>query len=368
MKKTIIFLLVLAVAASCAREPKFNIAGTITGIDSAMVILQKRISGGFDVIDSAMLENGSFTMTGFIEYPQMVNLMIKGKRGGVNFYLENAEIVINGHADSLYLATVTGSNTQSEFDAYKASFEESNTNMTAIYERYRAAKMEGNEELAGAIENELEAIETAQQELKKDFIRNNPSSYITPAVISELAYYMEPDEMDDMLGSLDTTLNKVQTVVTLKERLAALKVVAVGQKAPDFTVNDADGNPVSLYSKVGGNTKLLLVDFWAAWCGPCRQENPNVVKVWKEYNKKGFDVFGVSLDRSKDDWLKAIKDDNLTWTHVSDLQYWNSAAAKLYAVSAIPSNFLLDGEGIIVGHNLRGDALAEKVKEILDAK
>ncbi|NLE34841.1 MAG: TlpA family protein disulfide reductase, partial [Bacteroidales bacterium] len=139
----------------------------------------------------------------------------------------------------------------------------------------------------------------------------------------------------------------------------------IGQKAPDFTLNDVDGNPVSLYSKLGGDTKLLLLDFWAGWCGPCRQENPNVVKVWKEYNKKGFDVFGVSLDRTREDWLKAIEDDNLTWTHVSDLKFWDCAPARQYAVSAIPANFLLDGNGIIVGHNLRGDALGEKVKELL---
>ena len=120
---------------------------------------------------------------------------------------------------------------------------------------------------------------------------------------------------------------------------------------------------MSLYSRVGA--KLLLVDFWAAWCGPCRQENPNVVKVYNEFNKKGFDVFGVSLDRTKDAWVKAIADDKLTWTHVSDLQYWNSAAAQLYAVSAIPANFLLDENGVIVGRNLREQALYNKVKEVL---
>jgi peroxiredoxin len=146
-------------------------------------------------------------------------------------------------------------------------------------------------------------------------------------------------------------------------RAQLMKTVAVGQKAPDFTLNDVNGNPVSLYSKVG--SKLLLVDFWAAWCNPCRQENPNVVKVYKEFNKKGFDVFGVSLDRSKEEWVEAIAADKLTWTHVSDLQYWNNAAARLYAVNAIPANFLLDENGIIIGRNMRGEDLYNKVKEVL---
>jgi len=368
MKKTFILLLVMTLAVSCAKEQKFKITGTIDGSANETIVLQKRIPGGYEVIDSAVIENGAFEMNGVIDYPQMVNLALKNKRGGLNFFIENSDIIINGHADSLYLASVTGSQTQAEYDTYKAAFDESNSEMSKIFDRYRQARMEGNNELASSIEKELEALDARQTELKKEFINNNPASYVTPAVLSEISYYLEADELESLLVKLDTSLNKVQIIKTMQERLVSLKAVAIGQKAPDFTLNDADGNPVSLYSKLGGNTRLMLVDFWASWCGPCRQENPNVVKVWKEYNKMGFDVFGVSLDRSKDDWQKAIKDDNLTWTHVSDLKYWDCAPAKMYAVSAIPSNFLLDGEGIIVGHNLRGEALAEKVKEILNTK
>lgn len=368
MKKTFILLLVVAVAAACAREPKFTITGTIDGAGTDTVVLQKRIPGGYEVLDSAVVANGTFKMEGVVDYPQMVNLGIRGKRGGLNFYIDNSDITVNGHADSLYTASVSGSATQAEYDAYKALLDETNAEMTKIYDNYRKARMDGNEELATSLEKELEALDTKQGDIKKEFIANNPASYVTPAVLSELAYYLEVDEMESLLGKLDTTLNKVQTVITMKDRLVQLKAVAVGQKAPDFTLNDADGNAIALSSKIGGQTKLLLLDFWAAWCGPCRQENPNVVKVWQEYNKKGFDVFGVSLDRSKEDWLKAIQDDNLTWTHVSDLKYWDCAPAKLYAVNAIPSNFLIDGNGVIVGHNLRGEALAQKVKEILDTK
>jgi len=368
MKKTIILFLVLAVAASCATEPKFKISGTIDGGENATVLLQKRIPGGYEVIDSTVLVNGAFEMTGVIDYPQMVNLAIKDKRGGLNFYIENSDITINGHADSLYLASVTGSKTQAEFDAYKAAFDESNNEMSKVYDRYREARMAGSDSLASEIEKELEALDAMQTELKKEFINNNPASYVTPVVLNELSYSLEAADMEALLGKLDTSLNKVQIVVSMNERLVQLKAVSVGQKAPDFTLNDVDGNPVSLYSKLGGNTKLLLVDFWAAWCPPCRQENPNIVKIWNEYNKKGFDVFGVSLDRSKEDWVKAIADDKLTWTHVSDLKYWDCAPAKQYAVNSIPASFLLDADGVIVGHNLRGEALAAKVKEVLGSK
>jgi thiol-disulfide isomerase/thioredoxin len=131
-------------------------------------------------------------------------------------------------------------------------------------------------------------------------------------------------------------------------------------------MNDPADKPVSLSSRIG--PKLLLIDFWASWCGPCRQENPNVVKVYNEFHKKGFEIFGVSLDQKKEDWVRAISDDKLTWTHVSDLKYWGNDAARLYAVNAIPSNFLLDDKGIIIGRNLRGDELYNKVKDILDKK
>ena len=135
-----------------------------------------------------------------------------------------------------------------------------------------------------------------------------------------------------------------------------------GEKAIELSGQLPDGSPFNLSDLKG---KYVLIDFWGSWCGPCRQENPNVVKVYNEFKNKGFDVFGVSLDQSKDDWVKAIADDKLTWTHVSDLKYWSSDAAKLYAVNSIPANFLLDETGTIIGRNLRGNDLREKVKELL---
>jgi peroxiredoxin len=205
--------------------------------------------------------------------------------------------------------------------------------------------------------------------LEKDFIRNNPSSFAAPVILQGISYEMEASEIESLVNVLDTNVAKTEIVISLKERAEKMKSVEVGRTAPDFTMNDVDGKPVTL-SEVYGKSKLLLVDFWASWCGPCRRENPNVVKVWKEFNKKGFDVLGVSLDRpgDKENWVKAIKDDNLTWNHVSDLQYWNCAAAKLYAVNSIPANFLLDEKGTIIAKGLREEYLYNKVKELLTAR
>jgi peroxiredoxin len=145
------------------------------------------------------------------------------------------------------------------------------------------------------------------------------------------------------------------------EMVNKMKVLAVGQQAPEIALPTPDGEVVPLSSLRG---KYVLVDFWAKWCGPCRVENPNVVKMYKKYNAKGFEVYGVSLDRNRQDWLQAIKEDGLTWTHVSDLKFWNSEAAKTYNITSIPFAVLLDPEGKIIAKNLRGIELERKLDEI----
>ncbi|MBS1232167.1 MAG: alkyl hydroperoxide reductase [Bacteroidetes bacterium] len=362
--KRLIYLFVLAVFVyACNSEPRFVIKGKISGSDSVTFMLQKRDAGKIVTLDSAVAKNGSFKMTGKIEYPDLVQLVAINTPYRTSFYLENSEILITGKLDSLFNSKITGSKTQDEYKSLIESNKPLSDKYSGLVQEYQTARQLNDTAKMSQVEKAADAVGREMTDMQKQFIKNNPSSFVTPSILRSLSYEMEAGEIESAINAMDTSVSKIPVVQELKVRVAAMKKVAVGQKAPDFTLNDVDGKPVSLSSKIG--SKVLLVDFWAAWCGPCRQENPNVVKVYNEFKNKGFDIFGVSLDQSKDDWVKAIADDKLTWTHVSDLKYWGSDAAKLYAVDAIPANFLLDETGTIIARNLRGDDLRNKVSEIL---
>jgi len=364
MKNAIYLFVLAAIVSSCSSTPHYVVKGSIEGSDSITFYLQKREAGKTISIDSAVSKNGSFTMkSGAVDYPQLIQLVAGNTRKRTSFYLENSEITVTGTLDSLFKAEVKGSKTQDEYDTFVSSNKPLSDNYAQLVGKYQAASQAGDAVTLKAIEKQLDSIQVEMTGLQKNFVKNNPASYVSPSLLVGLSYEMEAEEIETMINSLDTAIAALPQIVTLKERVNVMKAVGIGQQAPDFTMNDVDDKPVSLSSKLG--TKLLLVDFWAAWCNPCRQENPNVVRVYNEFNKKGFDVLGVSLDQKKEAWLKAIEDDKLTWTHLSDLQYWNNAAAKLYAVNSIPANFLLDETGKIVGRNLRGDDLYNKVNELL---
>ena len=197
------------------------------------------------------------------------------------------------------------------------------------------------------------------------FIARHPGSIVAAAEVQDLFLY-NPDvsQFDSVVQLLDSTVLKTSVGKEIIKRLDIARRTDIGQPAPQFTMNDVAGRPVELSSLFG---KYLLIDFWASWCGPCREDNPNLVKTWRDYNRKGFDIVSVSLDdaKDKDKWIAAIKKDQLSWLQVSDLKGWDNAAARMYGINGIPMNFLLDPKGNIIAKGMRGTELRRKVESLV---
>ncbi len=351
-------------AFACTQNEGYKIDITLSGAEGQLM-LEKVVDNKLEAVDSSEVIDGKASFVGEIDIPEPYYISVKGSRNKLMLFLENSEIVINGQIDSIAMASVTGSATQDEYNVLKVKMDEVRDEYMGLYRQAQEANAAGDTAKANELMVQVQKIYEGAGKLQEDFVAENPASFVTPVILSQTIHSKSVEQIDSILATLDPKLDVTPGIIKIKERVESLRKVAVGQIAPDFTQNDPEGNPIT-FSDVYKANKYTLVDFWAAWCGPCRGENPNVVAVYNDYNEKGFTVFGVSLDRTKEDWLKAIEDDGLTWQHVSDLSYWNNAAAKLYAISSIPSNLLVDETGKIIAKNLREEALREKIAELLD--
>ena len=358
------FVLVLGIALfACSQQKGFKIEVNLEGAEGK-VVLEERKDGAWVGVDTADVVDGVAVLEGEVETPGAYYLSVLGQRAKALIFVENAKMQVTGKADSINFAEVTGSAAHAEYAELNSELKKISDEYMALYQEARAASAAGDtakaEDLMAKVEEMYESTNTIQE----GFVKDHPASYVTPIILNNIQYGKEPETLDSMINALDPKIQQVQLVVDMKEQVEKMKKVSVGKVAPDFTQNDPEGNPVK-FSDVYSQNELTLLDFWASWCGPCRQENPNVVAVYNDFKDKGFTVFGVSLDRDKDAWLKGIADDGLTWTHVSDLEYWNNAVAQEYAIRSIPQSLLVDKTGKIVAKNKRGDELREAVQEFL---
>ncbi|PBJ14376.1 TlpA disulfide reductase family protein [Flavobacterium sp. ACN6] len=326
MKKILLgFALFFGVIQTQAQENNLQLKGTVLDTVVPYVYLQKFHNKMFTTIDSAKVKDGNFSFKTKVKTPELYGLSVNTENSPFYIFLEKEPITVKLSPLKYYSTSVVeGSASQTLFDTYR---------------------------------------KTKDLEISK-FITEHPKSIVSAYVLyRNWSYRLTPEQITQNIALLDKSQQNNTYVKELKELVTVLNGLSVGKKAPDFTANDPEGKPVRFSENLKGYT---LVDFWASWCGPCRKENPNIVAAYKEFHDKGFNIVAISLDKKKENWVKGIQDDNLNWTQVSDLAFWNSAVAKLYGVRAIPANYLVDSKGIIVAKNLHGEELQATLKSLLE--
>lgn len=371
MKKIILIVIACIPVLAFAQMDRYNVQGTIGSYNApAKVYIQFSLSGKVST-DSVTLKDGKFQFGGSVgTVPVNAYLIFNEKGTGPNYkdyksiYLEQGTITVTS-SDLLANAKVDGPKTNQDKIRYEQALKPINDEYAALAAKQKAATPEQQQSATFEKENNRveKAIEAKETIFNKKFIQDNPASYISLNALETYAYGADYTDISPLFNGLSQEIKESEAGKKFAERLPKLKAVALGQVAPVFAEADTSGKIVSLESFRG---KYVLVDFWASWCGPCRRENPNVVKAYNRYKEKNFTIIGVSLDRpnSKKKWLDAIHKDGLTWTHVSDLQFWKSKIADLYGVRAIPQNFLIDPNGKIIAKNLHGDDLEDKLAEL----
>jgi len=376
MKKIFLYIISLLPLMAAAQDQPFTIKSKVGNLNAPARAYLLYQLGANRVIDSAEITNGSFNFSGNILNPTNAYLIIDAKGVGfskldnsadvLSFYVDKGEITINS-ADSVSKAQITGSPINDDNKRLMAQLKPVIEEAKRLQAEATAASpaQQSTAEFQNAMQAKHKKVQLDEKAVLKKFIVANPNSYL-----SLLALYSvggpspNPPEIDSLYAVLSPELKNTESAKVFKNSLDALRATAVGAVAPDFTQADVNGTPVKLSSFRG---KYVLVDFWASWCGPCRQENPNVVKAYNKFKDKKFTILGVSLDRpsGKADWLAAIKNDGLTWTEVSDLKFWNNDVAVLYGIKSIPANFLIDPNGKIIARDLRGEDLENKLQEVL---